>query len=323
MAAERLMPPTEVNSPDTTFQQLIIESNAIDSNSAPKGRVLRLYSWVYPFFGVYYSLRYPLLIGPHFVLPALKTGVTLALTYPILSNGFQAQEKYLHIYLSSTRFNRYSWVFIAGLWVLQQGWMQYFMYDRITKFFARGLLLKAYHVVSENMSTISISDTSTAPLNQGKLQLVATSIISAPEGETPKIKHRPVSTAVVNSFSRALYFLVPSSKGIWSFFWGRLIPSSLLLVLPPGIGAFTYGMTAGPTRALNLIKPYFKSEEGPGSSSENRAWTKRHSLPLRFLGFSAALLEMVPFVGPLFAFTNTVGASIWLATYFPPRAKTD
>lgn len=312
----------EVTRPDRTKEDSISAPGESSRDSVPRGRVLRLYGWVYPIFGLYYSLRHPRLIGPHLLLPVIKTGVTLALTFPVVSNGFQAQEAYLRVYLASTRFNRYSWVLFAGLWIVQRGWMQYFVYDRIVKFFARGLLLKAYQTVSENRATISIChDGAGASPNPGKLHRVATSIISAPAGETPKIKHRPISTAVLNTLSRALFFLVPSSNGIVSFFWGRLLPASLLFVLPPGIGAVTYGLAAGPTRAVNLIKPYLAGEDGPGNYLQKRSWTRRHSLPLRFLGFTATMLEMVPYAGPLFAFTNTVGASIWLATYFPPKPK--
>jgi len=288
------------------------------------GRRLKLYSWIYPYFGFYYCLRHPILIGPTLFLPVLQSGVTLAILYPILTNGLQGHTAFLKSYLANTRLQKYSWLIIATIWVLQKTWLNFFVFNKVLKYFARGLLLKVYTIVSNNYDTISLNyfkSLDTVLSNQRKLDYLCgktVTLISMPEGEVPKIKSRPITTKLINFLYSSIILFLPKSKwSLTSFIWGSLIPGCFKLFLPPGIGSIMYSVVAGPIRAQNILQPYFKQTFLSGFN-EKQAFIRTYSLSLRTFGISASLLESIPLFGPLFAFTNTVGAGIWLATYHPP-----
>jgi uncharacterized protein involved in cysteine biosynthesis len=83
---------------------------------------------------------------------------------------------------------------------------------------------------------------------------------------------------------------------------------SLPLHLVPVLGSIVYAWLHGSVLAWENHLFYFELK-GFGLHQQQR-WMQRHKLQYSHYGMQALLLEMIPFVGPLFIFSNTCGAAL-------------
>lgn len=79
----------------------------------------------------------------------------------------------------------------------------------------------------------------------------------------------------------------------------------------PVVGTAVFIGIQGRTRGNTVHDRYFQLKKW--NSSQKSAWLKEHVGPYTAFGTVATLLELIPFAGILFSFTNTVGAALWAA----------
>ncbi|KAK7743824.1 hypothetical protein SLS53_003843 [Cytospora paraplurivora] len=98
----------------------------------------------------------------------------------------------------------------------------------------------------------------------------------------------------------------------------KFSPSALIryvLYLPlnfiPVVGTVIFVALQGRNRGKVVHDRYFQLKRW--SSSQKSAWVQDHVGPYTAFGTVATLLEMIPFAGIFFSFTNTVGAALWAA----------
>ncbi|KUI73340.1 Outer spore wall protein RRT8 [Cytospora mali] len=98
----------------------------------------------------------------------------------------------------------------------------------------------------------------------------------------------------------------------------RFSPSALIryvMYLPlnfiPVVGTVIFIALQGRNRGRSVHDRYFQLKKW--SSSQKSAWVEEHVAPYTAFGTVATLLEMIPFAGIFFSFTNTVGAALWAA----------
>ncbi|KUI61996.1 Outer spore wall protein RRT8 [Cytospora mali] len=98
----------------------------------------------------------------------------------------------------------------------------------------------------------------------------------------------------------------------------RFSPSALIryvMYLPlnfiPVVGTVIFIALQGRNRGKSVHDRYFQLKKW--SSSQKSAWVEEHVAPYTAFGTVATLLEMIPFAGIFFSFTNTVGAALWAA----------
>ncbi|KAI3398603.1 hypothetical protein diail_8951 [Diaporthe ilicicola] len=98
----------------------------------------------------------------------------------------------------------------------------------------------------------------------------------------------------------------------------KFTPSALIryvLYLPlnfiPVVGTIIFITLQGRTRGKAVHDRYFQLK---GWNKRQKAdWLQEHAGPYTAFGTVATLLEMIPFAGIAFSFTNAVGAALWAA----------
>ncbi|KAI2604944.1 uncharacterized protein GGS25DRAFT_405461 [Hypoxylon fragiforme] len=88
----------------------------------------------------------------------------------------------------------------------------------------------------------------------------------------------------------------------------------------PVVGTALFILLQGRSRGSSVHNRYFQLKGW--SSSQQQDWHKRHISPYTTFGTIATLLEMIPVVSMLFAFTNTVGAALWAADIEQKKTQT-
>ncbi|ROW10225.1 hypothetical protein VMCG_01676 [Cytospora schulzeri] len=98
----------------------------------------------------------------------------------------------------------------------------------------------------------------------------------------------------------------------------KFSPSALVryvMYLPlnfiPVVGTVIFIALQGRNRGHAVHDRYFQLKKW--STSQKNAWVEEHTAPYTAFGTVATLLEMIPFAGIFFSFTNTVGAALWAA----------
>ncbi|PSR77775.1 hypothetical protein BD289DRAFT_377472 [Coniella lustricola] len=98
----------------------------------------------------------------------------------------------------------------------------------------------------------------------------------------------------------------------------RFSPKALiryLMYLPfnfiPIVGTAVFVGLQGRTRGKSVHDRYFQLKSW--SRSQREDWLQEHVGAYTAFGTVATLLEMIPFAGIFFSFTNTVGAALWAA----------
>jgi len=96
----------------------------------------------------------------------------------------------------------------------------------------------------------------------------------------------------------------------------RFTPSAIIryfMYLPlnmiPVVGTVLFIILQGKRLGPNAHTRYFQLK-GMGSR-EKKEWVQKRTGAYTSFGVPATVLEMIPFVGIFFAFTNTVGAALW------------
>jgi uncharacterized protein involved in cysteine biosynthesis len=88
-----------------------------------------------------------------------------------------------------------------------------------------------------------------------------------------------------------------------------------LLYLPlnmiPGVGTIIFILLQGRSFGTMAHARYFQLKNM--QKSQQAKWLHERRAAYTGFGVPAVLLEMIPFVGMAFAFTNTVGAALWAA----------
>ncbi|CAI4210977.1 unnamed protein product [Parascedosporium putredinis] len=88
-----------------------------------------------------------------------------------------------------------------------------------------------------------------------------------------------------------------------------------LMYLPlnfiPIVGTVAFLVIQGRARGKAIHSRYFQLKKW--SDSRQSDWLRIHVAPYTAFGLVATLLEMIPFLSILFAFTNTTGAALWAA----------
>ncbi|KAG0227061.1 hypothetical protein BGW42_003072 [Actinomortierella wolfii] len=88
-----------------------------------------------------------------------------------------------------------------------------------------------------------------------------------------------------------------------------------MLTLPlnfvPVLGPLTFCYINGSARGPYIHKRYFDMKEM--TLQEREEWMAKHKREYTTFGVIAQGLELLPFVGFLFGFTNTIGAALWAA----------
>ncbi|POM70212.1 Hypothetical protein PHPALM_13378 [Phytophthora palmivora] len=89
----------------------------------------------------------------------------------------------------------------------------------------------------------------------------------------------------------------------------------LILTLPlnllPIIGSIIYAWLNGTVLAWEYHLLYFEFKNF--TYAQQKAFVKEHKVQYSSFGMQALLMEMIPGVGSLFMFTNTVGAALFAA----------
>lgn len=100
--------------------------------------------------------------------------------------------------------------------------------------------------------------------------------------------------------------------------FARFAPSAIIkyfLYLPlnfiPVVGTAVFILAQGRSRGPSAHERYFQLKGM--SKSQKEQWVSEKQGAYTSFGLVAALLEMVPVAGVLFAFTNAVGAALWAA----------
>lgn len=98
----------------------------------------------------------------------------------------------------------------------------------------------------------------------------------------------------------------------------KFSPSALVryvMYLPlnfiPVVGTVIFIALQGRNRGKSVHDRYFQLKKW--STSQKTSWVEEHVAPYTAFGTVATLLEMIPFAGIFFSFTNTVGAALWAA----------
>jgi uncharacterized protein involved in cysteine biosynthesis len=100
--------------------------------------------------------------------------------------------------------------------------------------------------------------------------------------------------------------------------FARFTPSAILryfIYLPlnmiPIVGTVIFILLQGRRFGPNAHARYFQLKGWDKQKKEE--WLEKKRAAYTSFGVPATLLEMIPFVGIFFAFTNTVGAALWAA----------
>ncbi|KAL1859709.1 hypothetical protein Daus18300_009428 [Diaporthe australafricana] len=98
----------------------------------------------------------------------------------------------------------------------------------------------------------------------------------------------------------------------------RFTPSALIryvMYLPlnfiPVVGTIAFILLQGRNRGKSVHDRYFQLKGW--NSRQKSDWLQEHTGPYTAFGTVATLLEMIPFAGIAFGFTNAVGAALWAA----------
>lgn len=100
--------------------------------------------------------------------------------------------------------------------------------------------------------------------------------------------------------------------------FGRFAPSAFLrylLYLPlnmvPVVGTVLFLLLQARKYGSNAHTRYFQLKDWKKGQKDE--WVEKRRAEYTGFGLPAVLLEMIPFVGVFFAFTNAVGAALWAA----------
>ncbi|KAI9293282.1 hypothetical protein K502DRAFT_343293 [Neoconidiobolus thromboides FSU 785] len=264
-------------------------------------RKIRMYSGLYPFYGIYYTLRYPWVILPAIINPLLKAGITIGLSYTLMKNSRFIRMKLFEILGDKEELR---WVLGALLYVLKKGWLKYYFIDVVFKYFNKDLLLEVHSQIVNNQDTIHLLKE--VKDDEKKVNHLSYNLVSVKEGELPKLNY--VNNPLLKGIFHTIYYFIPSSS-IKSMFFNGLISPGLFYFLSPPTAILGYSIFNSKIRGFQLTRSYSRSLNEPIT------WHKKNQFHLSFLGFTANLLEFIPFIGPFFNFTNTVGTALWLATF--------
>ncbi|KAG0285932.1 hypothetical protein BGZ96_009894 [Linnemannia gamsii] len=259
----------------------------------------------YPVMGVVYLTRNIQLLGPQFIRSlAWALGVAVSTITPLIALTFKSQQKFITSVID-TAFPRIAGMKILGIGI--QTWSTMFltmgessllvgiiMGELFKKERSKGL----FQTVLNKEGNVHVGPLAQVTENGG---IVVSSKIAAGEHSVSSRLHQQQHKIMDKASSSTSHY--GQRMGLW------LVTLPLNFVPVAGPIAFCY--LNGKVRSRYVHRQYFDMKEM--TQKERDDWIQTRKTQYTTFGVIAQGLELIPFIGILFGFTNTIGAALWAA----------
>ncbi|KAF9928956.1 hypothetical protein FBU30_002012 [Linnemannia zychae] len=260
----------------------------------------------YPVMGIVYLTRNIQLLGPQFIRSlAWALGVAVSTITPLIALTFKSQQK-LITNVIDTAFPRIAGMKILGIGI--QTWSTMFltmgessllvgiiMGELFKKERTKGL----FQTVLNKEGNVHVGPLARVTENGGII--VSTKL--SPDGQPQSISSRihQQQHKVMDRVSSTSHY--GQRMGLWLF--------TLPLNFVPVAGPIAFCYLNGKVRSRYVHRQYFDMKEM--TQKERDDWIQMRKGQYTTFGVIAQGLELIPFLGILFGFTNTIGAALWAA----------
>ncbi|KAF9429617.1 hypothetical protein BGZ76_001174 [Entomortierella beljakovae] len=254
---------------------------------------------VYPVMGVVYLARNISILGPQFLRSICwALGIAISTVTPLIALTFQYQNKIITNVMDSA-FPRLAGAKILGIGL--QTWSTMFLTmgeSSLLVAIIMGEVFKKEKTRGLFQSVLMKDKVQVGPL----AEITENGVIKVSKPEFPiRDPHFNHKAALEKTTTSASHF--GQRMGLW------LVTLPLNFIPVAGPIAFCY--INGKARSHYVHRRYFDMKEM--SPQEREEWIKARKSQYTTFGVIAQGLELIPFVGILFGFTNTIGAALWAA----------
>ncbi|KAK3847373.1 MAG: hypothetical protein J3R72DRAFT_431246 [Linnemannia gamsii] len=261
----------------------------------------------YPVMGIVYLTRNIQLLGPQFIRSlAWALGVAVSTITPLIALTFKSQQKLITSVID-TAFPRIAGMKILGIGI--QTWSTMFltmgessllvgiiMGELFKKERSKGL----FQTVLNKEGNVHVGPLAQVTENGGII--VSTKVVDQQQqGSLSSRLHQQQHKIMDKASSSTSHY--GQRMGLW------LVTLPLNFVPVAGPIAFCY--LNGKVRSRYVHRQYFDMKEM--TQKERDDWIQTRKSQYTTFGVIAQGLELIPFIGILFGFTNTIGAALWAA----------
>ncbi|KAK3814106.1 MAG: hypothetical protein J3Q66DRAFT_402683 [Benniella sp.] len=255
----------------------------------------------YPVMGVVYLTRHISTLGPQFIRSiAWALGVAVSTITPLIALTFKYQQRLIANVIDNA-FPRIAGTKILGIGI--QTWSTMFLTmgeSSLLVTIIMGEVFKKEKTKGLFQNVLNRNNVQVGPLatiaENGAIQ-VSTTTTSERGPRDSRVHHKALEKASTSTshFGQRM--------GLW------LVTLPLNFIPIAGPMAFCY--INGRARSPYVHRRYFDMKEM--TLQEREEWVKARKSQYTTFGVIAQGLELIPFLGILFGFTNTIGAALWAA----------
>ncbi|KAF9168272.1 hypothetical protein DFQ27_008597 [Actinomortierella ambigua] len=257
----------------------------------------------YPVIGIVYLSRNISQLGPQFVRSLCwALGVAVSTITPLIALTFKYQNRIVSSVID------HALPRIANLKILGIGvstWSTMFLTMGETSLLVSIIMGEVFKKEkSKNLfqSVLAKNGVQVGPYatvaDDGMVRVSAPVSASAARKDSPQQLHQ---RAVEKAQQASTHY--GQRMGLWMM--------TLPLNFVPVLGPLTFCYINGSARGPYVHKRYFDMKEM--TLQEREEWLAKHKSEYTTFGVMAQGLELLPFVGFIFGFTNTIGAALWAA----------
>ncbi|KAF9099544.1 hypothetical protein BGX29_006097 [Mortierella sp. GBA35] len=258
----------------------------------------------YPVMGVVYLTRNISLLGPQFIRSLCwALGVAVSTITPLIALTFKSQQKLITSVID-TAFPRIAGMKILGIGI--QTWSTMFLTmgeSSLLVGIIMGELFKKERSKGLFQTVLNRDNVHVGPLAQvtDNGSILISTLASEQQLSTSQRLHGTHHKIMEKASASSSHY--GQRMGLW------LVTLPLNFVPVAGPIAFCY--LNGKVRSRYVHRQYFDMKEM--TQKERDDWIEKRKSQYTTFGVIAQGLELIPFIGILFGFTNTIGAALWAA----------
>ncbi|KAI1314434.1 hypothetical protein EDD11_002178 [Mortierella claussenii] len=254
----------------------------------------------YPVLGIVYLARNISQLGPQFIRSLCwALGVAVSTITPLVALTFKYQNRLITSVIDSA-FPRIAKMKILGIGV--QTWSTMFLTmgeSSLLVAIIMGEVFKKEKTRGLFQSVLNKDNVQVGPFakitDSGVIKVSSTERIHGAAGNQQQHKAWEKASASSSHFGQRM--------GLWLV--------TLPLNFVPVLGPMAFCYINGKARSQYVHRRYFDMKEM--TVQERKEWIKARKTQYTTFGVIAQGLELIPFIGIVFGFTNTIGAALWAA----------